>query len=29
VGGKVIAFGGEELTPGGTTIRQVELFDRR
>ncbi len=27
VGDKVIAFGGEELTPGGTTIRPVELFD--
>lgn len=27
VQGRPIVFGGEELTPGGTTIRQVELFD--
>lgn len=27
IGGRPIAFGGEELTPGGTTIPSVELFD--
>jgi N-acetylneuraminic acid mutarotase len=25
--GRPVVFGGEELTPGGTTIRSVELFD--
>jgi non-specific serine/threonine protein kinase len=27
--GRVVVFGGEDLSPGGTTIRQVELFDPR
>jgi Kelch motif protein len=27
VGGKPVAFGGEELTPDGTTIAPVEIFD--
>ncbi len=27
VGGRPVVFGGEELTPGGTTIPEVELFD--
>lgn len=27
VQGRPVVFGGEELTPGGTTIRSVELFD--
>jgi hypothetical protein len=27
--GRVVVFGGENLTPGGTTIREVELFDPR
>jgi N-acetylneuraminic acid mutarotase len=26
---RIVVFGGEDLTPGGTTIRQVELFDPR
>jgi N-acetylneuraminic acid mutarotase len=25
--GRIVVFGGENLAPGGTTIRQVELFD--
>ena len=29
VAGKIVAFGGEELAPAGTTIRPVELFDPR
>jgi hypothetical protein len=27
--GRIVVFGGENLTPGGTTIRPVELFDPR
>lgn len=27
--GRIVVFGGENLTPGGTTIREVELFDPR
>ena len=27
--GRIVVFGGEELTPGGTTIGEVELFDPR
>jgi N-acetylneuraminic acid mutarotase len=27
--GRIVVFGGEELGPGGTTIRQVELFNPR
>jgi N-acetylneuraminic acid mutarotase len=27
--GRIVVFGGEELEPGGTTIREVELFDPR
>jgi N-acetylneuraminic acid mutarotase len=27
--GRIVVFGGEELTPGGTTIAPVELFDPR
>jgi N-acetylneuraminic acid mutarotase len=27
--GRIVVFGGEDLTPGGTTIRPVELFDPR
>jgi N-acetylneuraminic acid mutarotase len=27
--GRIVAFGGENLTPGGTTIAAVELFDPR
>lgn len=27
--GRIVVFGGEELTPGGTTIKPVELFDPR
>jgi hypothetical protein len=29
LGGRVAVFGGEELTAGGTTIEQVEVFDSR
>jgi hypothetical protein len=28
VRGNVVAFGGEELTPGGSTIEQVELYNQ-
>jgi Kelch motif len=27
--GRIVVFGGENLVPGGTTIREVELFDPR
>jgi hypothetical protein len=27
--GRIVVFGGENLAPGGTTIREVELFDPR
>ena len=27
--GRIVVFGGEELSPGGATIREVELFDPR
>jgi N-acetylneuraminic acid mutarotase len=27
--GRIVVFGGEDLSPGGTTIRQVELFNPR
>jgi N-acetylneuraminic acid mutarotase len=27
--GRIVVFGGEQLRPGGTTIRQAELFDPR
>ena len=27
--GRIVVFGGENLTPGGTTIREVELLDPR
>ncbi len=27
--GRIVVFGGEDLAPGGTTIREVELFDPR
>ena len=27
--GRIVVFGGEDLSPGGETIREVELFDPR
>jgi Kelch motif len=27
--GRIVVFGGENLVPGGTTIREVELFNPR